>query len=94
MKNFELHYQPGDKVWIRGQYKVCIIDEVIISQNDVTYNWYNLDIGVDVTEVYDDGYFTKEDVGKTVFDTLEQLESAFPEDFKNLEYTGDELSFG
>ena len=81
MKNFELHYQPGDKVWIRGQYRECIIDFIVIDQNGITYNWYNLDVGVDITEVYDDGYFTTEDIGKTVFSSLEDYEKAFPEDF-------------
>lgn len=48
---------------------------------DVTYEWYNLDVGPDVTEVWDDGSFTSEDVGKTVFNSLEEYEKAFPEDF-------------
>lgn len=81
MKNFELHYQPGDKVWIRGQYRECIIDFIVIDQNDITYNWYNLDVGVDITEVYDDGYFTVEDIGKTVFATYEELVEAYPSEY-------------
>ena len=93
MKNFELHYQPGDKVWIRGQYRECIIDFIVIDQNDITYNWYNLDVGVDITEVYDDGYFTVEDIGKTVFNSLREYEEHYPEDFEYPEYNGDEFYF-
>lgn len=93
MKNFELHYQPGDKVWIRGQYRECIIDFIVIDQNDITYNWYNLDVGVDITEVYDDGYFTVEDIGKTVFNSLREYEEHYPEDFEYPEYNGDGFYF-
>lgn len=93
MKNFELHYQPGDKVWIRGQYRECIIDFIVIDQNDITYNWYNLDVGVDITEVYDDGYFTVEDIGKSVFNSLKEYEEYYPEDFEYPEYDGDESYF-
>ena len=82
MKTVELDYAPGDTCWVRGQYRECIIDDVIIGNDDVTYNWYNLDVGVDITEVYDDGYFTKDAIGKTVFNSLEELEKAFPEDFE------------
>lgn len=81
MKNFELNYLPGDTCWVRGQYRQCIIESIVIDNDGITYNWYNLDVGVDITEVYDDGYFTKGDIGKTVFDTLEEYEKSFPEDF-------------
>lgn len=81
MKTVEVKYRPGDTCWVRGQYRECIIEEVTLSADDIMYTWYNLDVGYDVTEVWDDGYFTKEDIGKTVFDTLEELEKAFPEDF-------------
>lgn len=94
MKTIELSYLPGDTCWVKGQYRECIIDEVIISENGITYNWYNLDVGVDVTEVWDDGYFTNEDIGKTVFDSLEEYKKAFPEEFAPCEYEGDELRLG
>ena len=81
MKTIELNFLPGDKCWVRGQRFECIIEDVIIGQDDITYNWYNLDIGYDTCEVWDDGYFTAEDIGKTVFSSLEDYEKAFPEDF-------------
>ena len=74
MKTIELDFMPGDTCYVRGQYRECIIENIIIEKDDITYNWYNLDIGVDITEVWDDGYFTKEDINKTVFKTLEELE--------------------
>lgn len=81
MKTIELDFMPGDTCWVRGQYRECIIENVVIEENEITYNWYDVDIGVDINEVWDDGYFTKEDINKTVFKTLEELEKAFPEDF-------------
>lgn len=81
MKTVEVKYMPGDPCWVRGQYRECIIDNVVLEKDDITYNWYNLDVGYDITEVWDDGYFSSEDIGKTVFDSLEELEKAFPEDF-------------
>lgn len=81
MKTVEVKYVPGNTCWVRGQSRECIIENVVLEKDDITYNWYNLDVGVDCTEVWDDGYFTSEDIGKTVFDTYEELEKAFPEDF-------------
>jgi hypothetical protein len=81
MKTVEVRYLPGDTCWVKGQYRECIIESVVLEKGSITYNWYNLDVGYDITEVWDDGYFTSEDIGKTVFDTLEGFEKAFPEDF-------------
>ena len=81
MKTVEVKYMPGDTCWVRGQYRECIIENVVLEKDGITYNWYNLDVGYDITEVWDDGCFTGEDIGKIVFDTLEELEKAFPEDF-------------
>lgn len=96
MKNIELHFLPGDEVWIKDQYKVCIIDQIILSSEpngdiDVTYTWYNLEYGVDVNELWDDGDFSTDDIGKTVFSTYEELEQAFPNEYLVPEYTGDEF---
>ena len=55
------------------------------------YTWCNYDYVPDVTELWDDGEFTPEDIGKTVFDSLEDYEKAFPEEFAPCEYEGDEL---
>ena len=90
MKKLELRYLPGDEVYVRGQDRTCFIENVNIRKIDkadgtftreITYEWYNLDVGVDCTEVWDDGYFTEDDIGKTVFDSMEELEKAFPNDF-------------
>ena len=81
MKTVEVKYVPGDECYVRGQYRTCYIESVVFDDQGTTYNWVNYDYGVDVTEVWDDGYFTDGDIGETVFDFLEDLEAAFPEDF-------------
>ena len=96
MKKLELAYLPGDEVYVRGQDRTCFIENVSIRKTDkadgtftreVTYEWYNLDVGVDCTEVWDDGYFTEDDIGKTVFDSMEELEQAWPE-YYDFRYEG------
>ena len=86
MKTVELKYLPGDECYIHGQYRTCYIESVSITKNDkgnteITYMWYNLDAGPELTEVWDDGYFETEAIGKTVFDTYEELVKAFPADY-------------
>ncbi len=97
MANITLTYLPGEQCWVRGQDRVCIIESISIEKNvqgelEITYNWYNLDFGVDITEVWDDGYFTEKNIGKTVFNSYEELVKAFPEDFEYLkEYVDGEF---
>ena len=81
MKTVELKYLPGDECWVRGQFRTCYIESITLDEQGVTYNWVNYDYGVDCTEVWDDGYFTSESIGTEVFDSLEELEAAFPDDF-------------
>ena len=87
MKTVLLRYIPGDEVYIKGQDRTCYIENVSIRKNDrtrtldITYEWYNLDVGVDCTEVWDDGYFTEDEIGRFVFDSMKELMKAFPEDF-------------
>lgn len=97
MKNFELNYLPGDEVWVKGQNRVSIIDQVILGKTDkdeidVLYTWYNLDHGPDLTELWDEGEITPKDIGVTVFDTYEEYREKCPEDFQYDEiYVGDEF---
>lgn len=84
MKNFELDYLPGDEVWVKGQNRISIIDQVILGKTDkgeidVIYTWCNYDYGPDLTEVWDDGEFTPEDIGVNVFDTYEEYQEKCPE---------------
>lgn len=97
MKTVEVHYMPDDTVWVAGEHRECIIDQVIISKvgnrTEITYTWANYDYGVDITELWNEGEFSSEDIGKTVFDSLEEYEKAFPEEFNYPKYEGEVLSF-
>jgi hypothetical protein len=91
MKTLEFHFLPGDECWVKGQYRVCYIEDVLITTTTegsphIMYTWYNLDIGVDVTETWDEGDFCTEDIGKTVFCSLDDYKKACPEDFEFDEY--------
>lgn len=80
-KTIKLAYLPGDEVWIKGQDRVCIIDNISINKNDVgnlqvIYEWCNFDYGPDLIEVWDNGYFTDEDVDKITFKSFSEFEQA------------------
>jgi hypothetical protein len=81
MKTVELKYLPGDECYVRGQYRTCYIESIHITEQGIMYIWCNYDYGVDCTEVWADGYFEKDDIGVTVFDSMAELEKAFPNDF-------------
>ena len=88
-KQVELKYFPGDKCWVYGQNSVCHIDDVRIERGSdkklsITYTWHNLDESYELSEIWDEGDFKDTDIGKTVFDTYEDLIKAFPEDYNLL----------
>ena len=83
MKTIDVKYLPGDECYVRGQDRTCYIDNISIRKDDsgnidITYEWYNLDVGMECTEVWDDGYFDTSDIGVSIFDTYEELARAFP----------------
>ena len=77
-KTVTLDFVPGDKVYIKDERFVSIIERIVID-DDITYEWYSLDHGLDVIEVWNEGSFTKEDIGKTVFASYVELLAAYPE---------------
>lgn len=69
--------RAGDRVWIVGHRFPAVIDEITINiQDGITFNWSEHDEGPELTELWDDGWFTPEDIGKTVFLTREEAEAA------------------
>ena len=86
MKTVDLKYMPGDECYIRGEDRTCYIENISIRRDsngnlDITYEWCNYEYGVDCTEVWADGYFTPADIGVKVFDSMEELEKAWPEHY-------------
>ena len=71
----------GDRVYISGHRFPAQIEEVVINASDgITVNWAEYDRGPEETELWDDGWFTPDDFGKTVFLTREEAEQALAAD--------------
>lgn len=69
--------KAGDMVYISGHRFSAQIDEIVLdSLNGVTFNWTEYDVGPEMTELWDDGWFTIEEIGETVFLTREEAEEA------------------
>ena len=50
--------------------------EVHIQENSIWFEWAQYDRGYELTEVWDEGDFDLEDIGKTVFFDYEEMEKA------------------
>lgn len=73
----ELPCKVGDTVWIKNHKFVAEIESISIGVKDgPCFEWTEYDRGFDLTEVWDEGYFTEKEIGKTVFLTREEAEAA------------------
>lgn len=72
-KTIELPCYIGDTIYlaVEGYHDSAVIDEIHIDEQGITFTWVQYEVGVDVTECWDDGYFDIDDIGKTVFLTRE-----------------------
>lgn len=77
-KTIELPCYIGDTVYFAEEYyrDEAEIEEIRIDENGIMFCWVQYDVGVDITEVWDDGEFMLEDIGKKVFLTREEKEQA------------------
>ncbi len=57
----------------------AVITEIRITDTDIFFEWVQYDKSVEITELWDEGYFVLEDFGKTVFLTREGAEKALEE---------------
>lgn len=57
----------------------AIITQIEIDKQGIIFYWAQYEYGVDVTELWDDGYFSIDEIGKTVFPIREQAEQAMKE---------------
>jgi hypothetical protein len=54
----------------------AFIERIEITADGVSFDWVQYDVGPDCTETWDDGCFSVDDIGKTVFlDETEYLKS-------------------
>ena len=51
----------------------AVIENIKITETDVVFEWVQYDKGVEETEVWDEGSFSLNDFGKTVFLVNENL---------------------
>ena len=67
----------GDTVWIKNHKFAAEINSISIGgKDDPCFEWTEYDRGFDLTEAWDEGYFTEKEIGKTVFLTHEEAEAA------------------
>ena len=67
----------GDTVWILDHKFSAEIEKISLGGEDgLCFEWTEYDRGFELTEVWDEGYFTEKDIGKTVFLTREEAERA------------------
>ena len=72
----ELPCQVGDTVYIVGENRPAEIEEIRITPRGIFFEYVQLDRGYEVTEVWDEGSFCPEDIGKDVFLTIEERNDA------------------
>lgn len=77
----QLPCKVGDTVYFDavGYHDSAEIDGIHIDENGIAFSWAQYDIGVDITELWDEGEFTIEEIGKTVFLSREEAEKALKE---------------
>ena len=68
--------KAGDTVWIKGDRFPAEIERISITENGINFEYVEYEKGFEITEVWDEGVFDVEDIGKTVFLTYEEAETA------------------
>lgn len=74
----ELPCKVGDDVYFANEsyHKSAEIDGIHIDEQGIMFTWVQYDFGVDITELWDEGEFDIDEIGKTVFLTIEEAEQA------------------
>lgn len=77
----ELPCAVGDVVYFDccGYHDSAEIDGIHIDAQGISFTWVQYDVGVDITELWDEGEFDIEEIGKTVFLTKEEAEQKIKE---------------
>ena len=70
----ELPCKVGDTVWIVGEPRECVIEEIRITPNGIFIEYVQYDKSPELTELWDEGSFCIEDIGKEVFLTKAEAE--------------------
>ena len=76
-KAFELPCKVGDTVYMIDNDRFsAVIEELEITDEGIAFIWAQYDKSPELTEVWDEGSFMLEDIGKTVFLSPEEAEAA------------------
>lgn len=70
--------KPGDVVYfpVAGRWDSATIEHIEVWSTGVRFFWVQYDIGPETNELWDDGDFEMDDIGKTVFLTRQEAEAA------------------
>lgn len=70
--------KPGDTVYfpVVGRWDSATIEHIEVYSTGVRFFWVQYDIGPETEELWDDGDFGMDDIGKTVFLTRPEAEAA------------------
>ncbi len=73
-----LPLKVGDVVYfaVEDYHDSAIIDGIKITAQGISFAWVQYEVGVDITECWDDGEFGIDEIGKSVFLTREEAEAA------------------
>lgn len=76
-----LPLKVGDVVYfpVEDYHDSAIIDGINITAQGISFTWVQYEVGVDITECWDDGEFDADEIGKTVFLTRAEAESHLPQ---------------
>ena len=77
----ELPCEVGQTVYfaVEDYHDSAIIDEIRITKQGIVFDWSQYEVGVDITELWDQDEFGIEAIGKTVFLSREEAENALKE---------------
>ena len=72
-KTIDLPCYVGDTIYlaVEDYHDSAVIDGIHITEQGIMFTWVQYEVGVDVTECWDEGDFDIDDIGKTVFLTRE-----------------------
>lgn len=73
----------GDTVWILGDKHPAEVEDITITNEGIVFGYAEYERSYYLTELWDDGEFRGEDIGKTVFLTMEEYDAALEMDGGN-----------
>lgn len=79
--DLDLPCKVGDVVYfaVEHSHNTAEIDGIHIDEQGIHFSWVQYDVGVDTIELWDEGEFDIDEIGETVFLTIESMEQALKE---------------